>query len=60
MNDSGYDVFRFDELLDEFDSIIGLENLWVIHLNDSKNEPGAKKDRHANLGYGELGFEFSS
>jgi deoxyribonuclease IV len=58
MSDSGYDVFRFDELLDEFDSIIGLENLCVIHLNDSKNEPGAKKDRHANLGYGELGFEF--
>jgi deoxyribonuclease IV len=58
MNDAGYDVFNFDELLDEFDRIIGLEHLRVIHLNDSKNEPGAKKDRHANLGYGKLGFDF--
>lgn len=58
MSDAGYDVFQFDELLDEFDKVIGLENLRVIHLNDSKNEPGAKKDRHANLGYGRLGFDF--
>jgi deoxyribonuclease-4 len=58
MSDAGYDVFRFDELLDEFDRIIGLEHLRVIHLNDSKNEPGARKDRHANLGYGRLGFDF--
>lgn len=58
MSDAGYDVFRFDELLDEFDRIIGLDQLRVIHLNDSKNQPGARKDRHANLGYGELGFEF--
>ncbi|MCK7489921.1 MAG: TIM barrel protein [Anaerotruncus sp.] len=49
MSDAGYDVFRFDELLDEFDKVIGLENLRVVQLNDSKNEPGAKKDRHANL-----------
>lgn len=58
MSDAGYDVFQFDELLVEFDNVIGLENLRVIHLNDSKNEPGAKKDRHANLGYGRLGFDF--
>jgi deoxyribonuclease IV len=58
MNDAGYDVFRFDELLDEFDRIIGLEHLRVIHLNDSKNGVGAKKDRHANVGYGQLGFDF--
>ncbi len=58
MSDAGYDVFQFDKLLDEFDNVIGLENLRVIHLNDSKNEPGAKKDRHANLGYGRLGFDF--
>jgi deoxyribonuclease IV len=58
MSDAGYDVFHFDELLDEFDKVIGLENLRVVHLNDSKNEPGAKKDRHANLGYGQLGFDF--
>ncbi|PKM87560.1 MAG: deoxyribonuclease IV [Firmicutes bacterium HGW-Firmicutes-10] len=58
MSDAGYDVFRFNDLLDEFDKIIGLQHLRVIHLNDSKNEPGAKKDRHANLGYGQLGFDF--
>lgn len=58
MNDAGYDVFQFDELLDEFDRIIGLEHLRVIHLNDSKNGVGAKKDRHANVGYGQLGFDF--
>lgn len=58
MSDAGYDVFQFDELLDELDKVIGFENLRVIHLNDSKNEPGAKKDRHANLGYGRLGFDF--
>ncbi|MDP2813105.1 MAG: deoxyribonuclease IV [Erysipelotrichaceae bacterium] len=58
MSDAGYDVFRFDELLDEFDRIMGLDQLRVIHLNDSKNLTGARKDRHANLGYGELGFDF--
>jgi deoxyribonuclease IV len=58
MSDAGYDVFEFDHLLDEFDRVVGLEHLRVIHLNDSKNLPGARKDRHANLGYGELGFDF--
>jgi deoxyribonuclease-4 len=58
MSDAGYDVFEFDQLLDEFDRIVGLEHVRVIHLNDSKNLPGARKDRHANLGYGELGFDF--
>ncbi len=58
MSDAGYDVFEFDRLLDEFELVVGLEHLRVIHLNDSKNLPGARKDRHANLGYGELGFDF--
>ncbi len=58
MSDAGYDVFAFDQLLDTFDEIIGLEHVRVIHLNDSKNDPGARKDRHANLGYGRLGFDF--
>ena len=58
MSDAGYDVFEFDRLLDEFDRIVGLNHIRVIHLNDSKNQPGARKDRHANVGYGELGFDF--
>ncbi len=58
MSDAGYDVFEFDQLLDHFDEVIGLQHLRVVHLNDSKNENGARKDRHANLGYGHLGFDF--
>lgn len=58
MSDAGYNVFDFDRLLEDFDRIVGLEHVRVIHLNDSKNLPGARKDRHANLGYGELGFDF--
>ena len=41
----------------EFDRIIGLDRLLVVHLNDSKNVQGAHKDRHANLGLGEIGFD---
>ena len=57
VNDAGYDVSDFDALLDEFDRVIGLDKLKVIHLNDSKNPLGAHKDRHANIGQGEIGFE---
>lgn len=57
IHDAGYDVSDYDGVLDEFDRIIGLERLHVIHLNDSKNERGARKDRHANLGQGKIGFE---
>lgn len=57
INDAGYDVSHFDEVLDQFDSVIGLNKLHVIHLNDSKNIMGARKDRHANIGQGEIGFE---
>lgn len=57
MHDAGYDVANFDALLDHFDDIVGLERLVCIHLNDTKNERGAKKDRHANLGHGKLGFD---
>lgn len=57
INDAGYDLKKFDAVLDEFDHCIGLKNLFVIHLNDSKNEKGAKKDRHANLGRGTIGYE---
>ena len=56
-NDAGYDVKDVDNLLKHFDEVIGLDKLLVIHINDSKNEKGAKKDRHENLGYGHVGFE---
>lgn len=57
MNDAGYDVTNFDRLLDEFDEIIGLENLECIHINDSKNEINSHKDRHENIGFGKIGFD---
>lgn len=57
IHDAGYDVTHFDDVLDSFDHIIGLKKLHVIHLNDSKNERGARKDRHANIGLGKIGFE---
>ncbi|MFA5235928.1 MAG: deoxyribonuclease IV [Bacilli bacterium] len=57
LNDSGYDVHDVDGILDTFDRIVGLDRLLVVHINDSKNVKGAQKDRHENLGYGEIGFE---
>ena len=57
LHDSGYDVSDFDKILDEFDEKIGLKYLKCIHINDSKNVRGAKKDRHENIGYGEIGFD---
>ena len=57
ISDAGYDVKNFDEILKEFDRIIGLDRLLVIHVNDTKNPIGAHKDRHENIGYGYLGFE---
>lgn len=51
VHDSGYDIVEhFDDVLKEFDCIIGLDYLKVLHLNGSLNPRGAKKDRHANLG----------
>ena len=57
LNDSGFDVSNFDILLDQIDKSIGLSKLCAIHINDSKNNIGDKKDRHANLGDGTIGFE---
>ena len=57
INDYGYDVRDIDHILDEFNKIIGLEKLLVVHVNDSKNPIGAHKDRHDNIGYGTIGFE---
>ncbi len=57
INDAGYDLSNFDEVLKSFDEIIGLKYLKCIHINDSKNLMGAKKDRHENIGYGTIGFD---
>ncbi len=57
ISDAGYDIDDFDTILDKFDQIIGLDRLLVIHLNDSKNVKGSHKDRHENIGYGEIGFD---
>ncbi|MGY3749533.1 deoxyribonuclease IV [Vagococcus acidifermentans] len=58
IHDAGYNVREdFDGILNEFDKIIGLDRLKVIHVNDSKNSQGAHKDRHANIGFGEIGFD---
>ncbi|MFD1455774.1 deoxyribonuclease IV [Levilactobacillus lanxiensis] len=57
-SDAGYDIAGdFNGVLDEFDHVIGLDKLKVIHLNDSKNPQGSHKDRHTNIGYGTLGFD---
>lgn len=58
VNDSGYDlVNHYEDVLQSFDQILGLDQIAVIHLNDSKNPLGARKDRHENLGKGAIGFE---
>lgn len=57
LNDAGYDLNDFDKSLDNFDKIIGLNKIGCIHINDSKNEKGAHKDRHENIGFGTIGFE---
>ncbi len=57
LNDSGVDIAKFDEYLDEFDREIGLEKVKCVHVNDSKNPIGSHKDRHANIGYGTIGFD---
>ena len=57
-SDSGYDIIHhFDDVIEEFDRIIGKDQIAVFHINDSKNVPGAAKDRHENIGFGHIGFE---
>ncbi|MBT2677474.1 deoxyribonuclease IV [Bacillus sp. ISL-35] len=57
-HDAGYRIVEdFDGVLNEFDKIIGLDRLKVMHINDSKNEFGTRKDRHENIGFGHIGFE---
>ncbi len=57
LNDAGYDLTNFDELLDSFDQIIGINKIACIHINDSKNIKSSHKDRHENIGLGTIGFE---
>lgn len=57
LNDSGVDIAKFDDYLIEFDNEIGIDKIKCIHINDSKNIIGAHKDRHANIGFGTIGFD---
>lgn len=58
ISDGGYDIINdLDGVLEEFDRIIGLDRLKALHINDSKNPPGARKDRHACIGDGCLGLD---
>lgn len=57
-SDSGYDIIHnFDTVIEQFDHIIGKDQIAVFHINDSKNKPGAAKDRHENIGFGHIGFD---
>jgi deoxyribonuclease-4 len=56
-HDAGYHIVEdFDGVLNDFDKIIGVDRLKVLHINDSKNPRGARKDRHENIGFGHIGF----
>ena len=57
LNDSGVDIAEFDSYLNDLDNAIGLDKVKCIHINDSKNPIGSHKDRHANIGYGTIGFD---
>ena len=58
LNDAGYDIVNhFDDVIDQFDKLLGKDRIAVFHINDSKNERGAAKDRHANIGNGTIGME---
>lgn len=57
-HDAGYNIVEdFDGVLESFDKIIGIDRLKVLHINDSKNERGMRKDRHENIGFGHIGFD---
>ena len=57
LSDAGYDVSKFDEILDILESYNLLDKVLCIHVNDSKNICGSHKDRHENIGYGTIGFD---
>jgi deoxyribonuclease-4 len=57
-HDAGYDIINdFDGILNQFDKTIGIDRIKVLHINDSKNDCGAMKDRHENIGFGKIGFK---
>lgn len=58
IHDAGYDIVNdFDGVLNDFDKIIGIDRIKVLHMNDSKNQTAAHKDRHENFGFGHIGFD---
>lgn len=58
VHDAGYDIVNdFDGVLEQFDKIVGIDRIKVLHINDSKNVRGAAKDRHENIGFGHIGFD---
>lgn len=57
-SDAGYDIIHdFDGVVEQFDRLLGKNQIAVFHMNDSKNVPGAGKDRHENFGFGQIGFD---
>ena len=58
VHDAGYDIVSdFDGVIGQFDRLLGRDQIAVFHINDSKNERGAAKDRHENIGKGRIGFQ---
>ncbi len=57
MHDAGYDISDFDTLLKQFATFFAFEKIACVHINDSKNISGSHKDRHENIGFGDLGFK---
>ena len=57
LNDAGYDMSDFDAFLEDFDKIIGIDKIYCVHVNDSKNVINSHKDRHENIGFGTIGFD---
>lgn len=58
VNDAGYDLVNdYEGVLAQFDRVLGLDQIAVIHVNDSLNPLGSHKDRHANIGQGTIGYD---
>lgn len=58
VHDAGYDIVNsYDTVIDDFDKLLGIQNIAVFHINDSKNTCGARKDRHTNIGEGFIGYD---
>ena len=57
LSDAGYNIDKFDDVLDDLERLDLLSKVKCIHINDSKNENGSHKDRHENIGFGKIGFD---